>query len=445
MKKKTMLIILILSILFCGVVYSFILLFSSSPSNPVEGEESNHSKKVELTFWRNYGTKAENNAFKDLVSSFHLTHPNIRINMVSIPFGDYETRLRTEIVAGNAPDIMTIDSPNLALYADSGILLSLDEWMKAEGDLDDIPTSTLNGLTYQNELYLAPIVESGIALFYNQRLFEEAGIPFPSQDPNKALNWNQVLEIGKKLTDVEKEIYGLDPAQGFSDGEGPAYFKTPIIWQFGGDVLNNEGTSASGYLNSESSLKALQFFQDLYHKYKISSIELPSDPFVNGHLAMSVLGSWTLTDYEINHPEFKLGEDYGIAPLPRGEFQVVPNGGWAVGISANSDHAQEAWEFVQYITSYEGIKKYVEETGDIPARFSVSNDFEELNEYPMNIFVQQSQYFSKNRPITPAYPVVSEEIKKLFEEVGIRGENVKTAADKAVERINKGIVEMNEK
>lgn len=45
----------------------------------------------------------------------------------------------------------------------------------------------------------------------------------------------------------------------------------------------------------------------------------------------------------------------------------------------------------------------------------------ELNEYPRNIFIQQAQTYSENRPVTPAYPVISDAIKTLFEEFGIRG------------------------
>ncbi|MFT8320704.1 MAG: sugar ABC transporter substrate-binding protein [Bacillus sp. (in: firmicutes)] len=439
MRKKLILIILFL-IFIISIGFYLVTLFSSF-TNKLHTEEKEHVKKVELTFWRNYGTKAENKAFKELISAFESTHPMIKIKLVSIPFGDYETRLRTEIVAGSSPDIMSIDSPNLALYADSGLLLSIDSFMKKDGNIKDIPSSTLKGVTYKDEIYLAPIVESGIALFYNKKLFQEAGIPFPSSNPYKPLTWLQVLEIAKKLTDPAKEVYGIDPAQGFNDGEGPAYFKMPLLWQFGGDILNKEGTTASGFLNSEESLEALQFYQDLYQTYHVASIELPEDPFVTGHLAMTVLGSWTLTDYAINHPEFQLGEDFGIAPLPKAKNQVVPNGGWAVGISAMSSHPKEAWEFVQYISSYEGVKKYVKETGDIPARYSVTEELTELKAYPKNIFVEQAQSFSKNRPITPAYPVVSDEIRKLFEEVGISNKNVKMAAEQAVERINKGLLE----
>jgi ABC-type glycerol-3-phosphate transport system substrate-binding protein len=53
--------------------------------------------------------------------------------------------------------------------------------MKKEGNMEDLPKGLLNGLTYQGEIYLAPIVEPSIALYYNMNLFRDAGIPFPSK------------------------------------------------------------------------------------------------------------------------------------------------------------------------------------------------------------------------------------------------------------------------
>ncbi|KKI89437.1 ABC transporter substrate-binding protein [Bacillus sp. SA1-12] len=439
MKKRTAIIIFIVFIcVIGGYTFSF---FQTYSSNQVEQDVSLNGDrdKIQLTFWRNYGTKSENDAYKELIAAFEGAHPSIDIQMVSIPYGDYELRLRTEIAAGNPPDIMSIDSPNLALYAHSGSLLSIDRYMKTEGNIEDIPSSTLEGLKYKNEIFLSPVVESGVALFYNMHLFKEGGVPFPSNDPHSPMTWSEVLLIAKKLNNPAKGIYGIDPAQGFSDGESPAYFKIPLLWQFGADVLSPEADNSDGYLNSPNALEALQFYQDLYHKHKVAVVELPPDPFVSGHLAMTVLGSWTLVDFEKNFPEFKLGEDYGVAPLPKAKNQVAPNGGWALGISSKSKYPKEAWEFIKYVTSYEGSKRYVEITGDLPARYSVAQEFPELTTYPKNIFVQQAQTYSKNRPVTPAYPVVSDAIKKLFEDVGIGGKDVKASADEAVEKINKSL------
>lgn len=433
----------IFAIILLGILVYALSFFDTFPSSQKDkGEQSNPSEQIELTFWRNSGNVAENKAFEELVSSFEQANPNISVNMKSIPYSDYEIRLRTELAAGNPPDILTIDSPMLGLYANTGSLLSIDPFMRKEGKIDDIPASTLQGLTYKGQIYLAPIVESSIALYYNRHLLNAAGIPYPSADPDNPLTWDEVLEIAKKVNNPEEGVIGIDPAQGFNDGESPAYFKTPLLWQFGANVLSPDGSTSSGYLDSKQALDALQFFQDLYHKYRVASLEIPDGAFEDGKLAMTVLGSWTLAELEKDHPDFKLGEDFGITPLPKDKYQFVPNGGWALGITSKTKHPEEAWKFIKYVTSYEGMKKYVTITGDVPARYSIAKAFPELNEYPKNIFLQQTQKYSKNRPVTPAYPVVSEAIRRLFEEVGIGGKDVNIAAKEAVEKINTGLKEL---
>jgi fructooligosaccharide transport system substrate-binding protein len=407
-----------------------------------KGYKENTPEQVELTFLRNLGNPAFTQAYKLLVADFEIAHPHIKINMQSMHWGnEYELRLRTELAAGNHPDIMAVDSPNLALYANANSLLSIDSHMKENGIIEDLPERLLNGLTYEGEIYLAPIVEPSIALYYNKNLFREAGIPFPPEDPNNPLTWDEVLEIAKKISNPEQGVYGIDPAQGFGVGEGPAYFKLPILWQFGADVLSPDASTAEGYLNSKEALEALQFYQDLYHKHRVAAVELPPASFETDKLAMTILGSWHLSELQ-NYPGFVLGEDFGVAPLPKAKSQVAPNGGWALGISAKTNYPDEAWEFVEYITSYKASKKFVEITGDLPARYSVAKDFPELKEYPKNIFIQQGQNYSKNRPVTTAYPIISETIKELFEDVGIEGKDVNTSAKDAVEKINTGIKEI---
>jgi fructooligosaccharide transport system substrate-binding protein len=442
MQVKKWLTLVIVIILFClaGFALSYFAPLLSDRTD--KGDKGSTPEQVELTFLRNLGNPAFNQAYEEVVAAFEAAHPHIKINMQSMHWGhEYELRLRTELAAGDHPDIMAIDSPNLALYANAGSLLSIDSYMQKEGTIEDIPEGILNGLTYEAEIYLAPIVESSIALFYNKNLFREAGIPFPSEDPNNPLTWDEVVEIAQKINNPEQGVYGLDPAQGFGEGEGPAYFKLPILWQFGAAVLSPDASTAEGYLNSKEALEALQFYQDLYHKYRVAAVELPPALFETDKLAMTILGSWDLSVLQ-NYPGFVLGEDFGIAPLPKAKYQIAPNGGWALGISAKTKYPDEAWEFVEFVTGYEGSKKFVEITGDLPARYSVAKEFPELNEYPKNIFVQQGQNYSKNRPVTPAYPIISEAIKELFEDVGIGGKDVRASAKEAVEKINKGLKEI---
>ncbi|WP_341357600.1 sugar ABC transporter substrate-binding protein [Rossellomorea sp. y25] len=444
MKYKLTAIYLTASILIGTAGVYIVFYFTSFQDGGGEqvGEKVDDESKIHLTFWRNRGTDLENQAYDELVNEFNKEHPEIEVEMVPIAYGDYELKLRTEIAAGDPPDIMTIDTPTLALYASAGSLLSLDSYMRNGGHIEDLASPTLKGITYEDEIYLSPIVESSVALFYNIHLFEKAGVPLPSKNPNDPMTWEEVLEAAKKISALSPDVTGIDPAQGFPDGESPSYFKMPLLWQFGGDVLGPDNQTARGYLNSPESLEALQFYQDLYQVHKVAKVEMPPEALETEKLGMTVLGSWMVESLSMMNPDFRLGEDFGITALPKGTYQAVPNGGWSLGISSETDYPDEAWEFIRYVTSFEGAKKYVEITGDVPARYSVAEAFPEFNEYPKNIFVQQAQKYSKNRPVTPAYPVVSDAVKTLFEDVGIGGKDVRTSAEEAVRKINEELNDM---
>ncbi|WP_286171845.1 ABC transporter substrate-binding protein [Gracilibacillus phocaeensis] len=427
-----------------GIIGYFVILIQPFVLNEKEEEteqEPQTEDKVEITFWRNYGNEAENQAYNQIISDFHQIHPNITVNMQNVEYNNYEVKLRTEIVTEKGPDVMAIDSPYLALYAESGVLTPLDHYLSSSDDVqDDFSEQVMEGLIYNDQQYLMPLIESSIALYYNIPLLEDAGISLPSKDPSQPLTWEETIEMVKTAQSPKDGVYGIDPAQGFGNGEAPAYFKLPFLWQFGAEVLNPEGTTASGYLDSPEAISALQFYQDLYHEDKVAEREIPAEAFQKNQLVMTVLGSWAITEFENNG--FVLGEDFGIAPLPKAEYQVTPNGSWALGMSSNTEYPEEAWEFIRYVTSYEATKKYVTITGDIPARYSVAESLPVYNKYPYNIFAEQAYLHSKNRPVTPAYPVISRAIKELFENIGLANQDVETSVAEAVETINQRLAEI---
>ncbi|UJF36113.1 ABC transporter substrate-binding protein [Paenibacillus hexagrammi] len=154
---------------------------SSTPGTKPTESAGKKDENVHLTFWRNSGNDTENAAYDKLVAAFMEKNPNISVEMTPIPYSDYDTKLRVSIASGSPPDIMALDAPTLGSYANAGALKPLTSYFKADGNMDDIPKSTLATYTYQNEIYMAPLTESSIAMFYNKKLFDAKGIPLPSK------------------------------------------------------------------------------------------------------------------------------------------------------------------------------------------------------------------------------------------------------------------------
>ncbi len=414
---------------------------SASPSvsaSESQGESQGDGKKVEIKYWR-HDFAPEVATLKKMIQAFEKENPTIKVKMEVIPYGDYETKIRTALAAGNPPDVIGLDGPTLAAYAHQEAVIPLDKYMEIDGNKEDIAAPVLESLTYKGQIYAAPLNDASIAMFYNKKLFEKNGVELPSKNPNEPWTWEQVLQAAQKINDPKNKIYGIDPGWGLGEGEGSTFVKLPFIWQAGGEILSPDGTEVKGYLDSPESKKALSFFASLYNEYKVAPKETPPEAFETGKLGIIVNGPWAISGFASSHPEFKLGENWDIAPLWNDAKQVTPNGSWNMAITKGSKHPDEAWKFVSWVTGVEGAKMWYQETKNLPARLSTASAIPELTEYPMNIFVEQSSKFAHPRPVTPAYPVITTSISKLFADLGVANRNVDDAVNEAVATIDKAL------
>lgn len=399
------------------------------------GSSSSSNEKVTIKYWR-HDNDAEVKALNQLIASFQKQYPNITVKMEIIPYGDYETKIRTALAGGSAPDIMGVDGPFIASYAHQEAIIPLDDYFAQDGDLEDITKPVQESLTYNDKLWAAPLNDASVAMFYNKKLFQEKGIPFPSENPDEAWTWEQVLDAAKKINDPAKGIVGWDPAWGIGPGEGSAFVKMSLLWQAGAELLSPDGKTADGYLNSPEGKRALTFFNDLYNGSKVAAKELPPESFESGKMGIMMNGPWHLPQLTNNFPDFT---DWAVAPLWKDKMQVTPMGSWNMAITKQSKHPDEAWKFVNWVTGKEGAKVWYEITKNLPARISTAEAFPELQEYPLNIWVKQSSSYAKPRPASPAYPSISKAFTELFEEVALANKDIDDALNSAVEKIDKAI------
>ncbi|QJD87131.1 ABC transporter substrate-binding protein [Cohnella herbarum] len=412
---------------------------SSEPSESVAASSESEAEPVTLTFWRHdYAPEAE--AFKKLIASFEEKHPNIKVDFQMIPNDQYETKIRTALAGGNPPDIMALDAPTLASYANSGAIIPLDDYFAKDGNKEDLLKPVIEGLTFNGKMYAAPNNEGTIVMFYNKKMFEEKGIPLPSKNVDEAWTWDQVLDAAKKLNDPAKGIYGWNPTPwGFAGHEGAPYSEMAFLWQAGAEILSPDGTTAKGYLDSPEAKKAMTFWKSLFNTEKVSPKELPQDAFWNGKVAIHVDGPFAFSYQAQSFPNFKLGVDYDVAPLWKDKNMIGTTGSWGMAITSKSEHPDEAWAFVNWVTGVEGSKVWYAETKNLPARQSTFDSFAELKEYPMNIYAEQLSKYGHPRPVTPAYPAISEAIRLLFEDVGLGNADVDESLAKAVKKIEDGL------
>ncbi len=143
----------------------------------------------------------------DMANEFAKLHPEIKVQIRRVGFAALNDETMRAAMSGNGPDIVTIDNPNVAMFAARGALVDLSPFLAKSKVIDakQIYKGPLENATWDNKVYAIPREVNTLALYYNEDLFKAAGL-----DPDKPpQTWDELYADAKKLTDASKGIYGL--------------------------------------------------------------------------------------------------------------------------------------------------------------------------------------------------------------------------------------------
>ena len=127
-----------------------------------------------ITFW-NQMNDQETVTAKSLITQFEAAHPDIKIDMTTIPFTGYVQKFSTAAQAGQAPDVIRTDNaPDTQGLAAQGLLADLTSKISA-ADKADFVQAALKGGIYNGKIYSVPQTVDALALYYNKALFKAKG------------------------------------------------------------------------------------------------------------------------------------------------------------------------------------------------------------------------------------------------------------------------------
>jgi len=357
-----------------------------------------------------------------------------------VPQNQYEPKLKMMIAGGTVGDILAIDAPNIAYYANIGALEPLDSYWDKD-DFEDLIPASQGSMTWNDKIWASPLNESNCVLYYNKEMFKEAGITTPEKLED-AWDLGQLLEASRKLTKKDANgntvTYGIMPQMFSPDNtnEGMSYTQMLWTWWFGADIISPDGTTVKGYFDSPENRQALQYYSDLHNKYKVAPAEAMTSHFEAGKTAMWITGPWMVSGvWPANFPDFM--DKWGAMPLPHGVAAASNSGSWNLAITSQSENKELAWKVIQVITGKEGMAIYCNETGNLPARKSVIDNFD-MSSSPYNIISEQLKETARNRPVTPVYPAVSMALWECYNAIAF-GEDVDTAMAEAVEKMERAL------
>jgi multiple sugar transport system substrate-binding protein len=207
---------------------------------------SNGSTTLKLVA-ADYGTGPENSSQKywqDIADAFHAGNPTITVKVQVINWNDFDNQVQTMVQNKQYPDITEGDY--FANYAQEGLLYKAAEVMSQPSNL--LPVFSKLG-SYQGDQYGLPFTTSSRALFYNKKLFAQAGISAPPQ------TWEELKADAAKIKALGKIGFGLPLGSEEAQAES-------LLWMLGNDGNYQDG-SGNWTIDSPQNVATFQFLKDL--------------------------------------------------------------------------------------------------------------------------------------------------------------------------------------
>ncbi|MCA9255803.1 MAG: sugar ABC transporter substrate-binding protein [Phycisphaerales bacterium] len=365
---------------------------------------------------------------RSLREEFERRHPGVRIKIENIPGeGQYVPKLLMMFVAKRAPDVLQLDASYASVFIDNDLLLNMTPIIESDAafDLDRYFRNVVDVARRGDALYAIPLDFTPLVLFYNKRLFDAAGIPYPEQD------WtcDEFLKVARALT--------IDHPEGASKKQYGLYFRNlmslwvPWVWANGGSVLSPDGRHAEGYFNSEASVSAIRFLTDMITRSHVAPSDSEAaaagvDLFQVGRAAMNVAGHWMIIDYRTANV------DFGVTMLPSntGRPRTVI---YESGLAINRETQQQAlaWEYVKFMTSAEVQKIRVSSCLAISAQKDVAEYY--ASDEQEQTFLKAVEYASGPRGArVEPYAVIEDLGREVVENI-VNGMPVRAAINQATQ------------
>ncbi|CDZ26545.1 extracellular solute-binding protein [Neorhizobium galegae] len=373
-------------------------------------------------------------------------NPCVKFDVNEVPFPQLADTISVQAASSNPPDIIVYDGPNTQSYAAAGILLPITKYLPKGWD-DDILPATKAEHSYNGEVYSPGIEQTTVAMYYNKKLVEAAGVK-PPQTLAEAWTWPQALEAFKKCQQGPAgaaTVWGLGPTR-FGNGQPGLVYQDLIYQRSAGDpkaaptssayktfwAFAPDGKTAEGYLNTPEAVEALKFYQSMFNAEGVApKVGIPNaffDAKACFYIDTPAAGNALIKDPKI---------EWGITPLPYFKTPVVHTGSTTFGATARSKHPEIAAKFVVDMSWGEYAYMNVSQRGNLPTLKSLFSRFDVYNKYPMKVFVDQLQSWGQPRPPGPKFAQYDKIVSEALRGVAFGGNPAELMADaeKKVQRI----------
>lgn len=312
-----------------------------------------------------------------LTDRWNRTHPDVQVRVQPLPAGrSTEEVLLAAIVARATPDVSSnVSSALLARLVRARGVVRLDDLAPTAARLSERTSSAmLAPLRLQNGgIYSFPWKTNPEMLLYNVDLLARAGITPPR-------NHTELLEAFRALArdrdgDGRLDRWAMWASLKTTWFERFYDFYPLYLASSGGRTLVSNGTVL---FDNPAAVAAVEVLREGFARGLLlkANFALGRDPFIDGTVAMKIIGPWFLRELDALKPE---GLRYAVAPIPSADG-THPDSAYAfadlrsIAIFSTTKHAVAAARFVAWLTSPEADRLLIEEASQLPYRRGLATD-----------------------------------------------------------------------
>lgn len=335
------------------------------------------SAKVELRFVCWDGDEALR-VIRDVVKDFEAQNPDISVRVENMDYRVYFQKLLAQFAANTAPDVVLMDPQNFQKYAKRGAFLSLDTFASEPGfELSAYYKPIVDSMRFQRQLYVLPRDIAPIGLiYYNKRLFKEAGLDQPDGswtwdfNPRPALGTKCFTNCMEKLT--RRDASGKVTQWAFAPSWTGA-FTDLVAFSLGARYVDDPESFKRTNFDDPRIIKAFDWVSKIASEkhWMPSQTELTSvaqttavELFISQKVAMYQCGIWDVPHIRAalkpGSPQF-FDWDIVTAPgyqdLATGKVtRAAPTGGSGYSIFSSTAHPKEAWKLIKWMAGKPGME-----------------------------------------------------------------------------------------
>jgi multiple sugar transport system substrate-binding protein len=383
---------------------------SSSDSAAAPAQEA---VELRLTFW---GDLADMPTWNWGLEQFEEQNPTITIQWENTPWAEYWTKLQTEVAGGTTPDVVGMVSMYSQQYIRQGTLLPLNQYIEREPDVevDDFWPLIMQAYTWEGERYCFPYDLSTLLLMYNKKLFDEAGLEYPTSE----WTWDEFLAACQALT---KDTDGDGNVDQFG------WLLPNFDWTIDVPLSTNsarwiaeDGTKC--LMDTPEAIETVQWLADLRNVHHVvpTIAEQGDIPlFETGKAAMT----WGNPEFvqvlttRVGPPRDNPNFLWDVALFPKKTQNGNSTQGGSFAIGKSTQYVEEAWTFIKFYTSAPILEEMVGiPSRGIPGRMSIADSLvNENNPEHQQFFLDVMEYSIST--FFPTYEQARSTMRKYLDQI----------------------------